>query len=41
MWEPSKFGGLEKILVSPQEIWAPDIVLQNKKVNVPGLVWPQ
>ena len=30
MWTPSKFGGLEKILVSPQEIWAPDIVLQNK-----------
>ncbi|XP_078371361.1 neuronal acetylcholine receptor subunit beta-3-like [Oculina patagonica] len=29
MWSPSKFGGLEKILVSPEEIWAPDIALQN------------
>ena len=30
MWKPSNFGGLKKILVSPEEIWAPDIVLFNK-----------
>ena len=30
MWSPNDFGGLERILVSPEEIWAPDIVLRNK-----------
>ena len=30
MWSPNDFGGLERILVSPEEIWAPDIVLHNK-----------
>ena len=30
MWSPNDFGGLERILVSPEEIWAPDIVLNNK-----------
>ncbi|XP_073253765.1 neuronal acetylcholine receptor subunit beta-3-like [Porites lutea] len=31
MWSPNDFGGLERILVSPEEIWAPDIVLHNNE----------
>lgn len=32
MWTPSIYGGVEKLLVSPNEMWAPDIVLHNKYV---------
>lgn len=32
MRTPSIYGGVEKLLVSPNEMWAPDIVLHNKYV---------
>lgn len=28
-WNPADYGGIQKILVDPKEIWVPDIVLEN------------
>ena len=29
-WDPSEYGGVDKIYVPSEEIWLPDIVLYNK-----------
>lgn len=28
-WDPDKFDGLQKIMVPPESVWIPDIVLYN------------
>jgi hypothetical protein len=28
-WDPDKFDGLKKIMVPPDKVWIPDIVLYN------------
>lgn len=32
-WDKDKFGGLDRIHVSPEEIWVPDIILYNNADN--------
>ena len=29
-WNPDDYDGIKKILVDPNELWVPDIVLENK-----------
>ena len=31
-WNPEDYEGIDRILVDPQTIWVPDIVLENKLV---------
>ena len=29
-WDPTKFGGIKTVHVSPELVWVPDIVLYNR-----------
>ena len=42
-WNPEDYEGIDRILVDPQTIWVPDIVLENKLVYLyfllRGIAW--
>ena len=29
-WTPDKFGGLQFVMLPPEKIWKPDMMLQNR-----------
>ena len=33
-WDPDKYDGVEQIVLSPTEIWIPDIGIQNRSTLI-------
>jgi len=32
-WDPAKYDGVEEVVLSPTQIWLPDIGIQNRPVQ--------